>query len=849
MAILPRYQRIGLQTRQPQQLDFAATREQARLGQTISQQVDRMADFAFREASAAAAVRGQERVREEGARPTLAAIEETGGPSTIAERAAYALGSRVAVAEIQNEAEIEIMRVLAEGERNETPFTSIQAQLADIKDGYSASLDTIDPEAALMLQTRLSSASVKAEEKYSNYYVKLQASKAKAKVNTAADVQLERILGTAILPGYNAEKIRSDIDVSLDLLAGLGADDATLIAFKEQAFNAAIKENTIYRFNTADLDTQAEMLTGMETKPVAGMSLAQTQTLRKQLRADYNSKLRVTQGEAAAVVADVNEQSRILALGGMPSQKEVLTLRERADAAGDYGAGARDAVGRLQFNMDKAAAFRKMTPEDLAAEVQALSQGLEGMGEAGIDTLIEAETLKVAQAYLTAAEAGVEKAQTARKAEFKPIVDNLVNEIADFQKIVDSGRAVESGDIAKLIEAVSNVPEDLRQDLTEDVMALNITSATAEAVGNMTPAEAAGYIRSLGAGIEGIGDAGLDTPVEIETYDLAKKMLSGMEAELKKDPLSYAMRVGLNDANGNAIEITPIDFTNPDATIETMKKRINDATIVSSKYSTPVTYFTPQERSMLAEVMDSADRSQRMFILGGIVDGAGQAAPDMMAEISKTAPEFAGIGALVVNERMDAANFALRGMDKLKGGYKPPEFTASNTDVLFNAKTTEALRYLPNTIGITREVATAIYADMANTNNLQNFDEDLWEDAINLALGADGAGNGGIQEVRGANTLVPPNLSSDDIEAALKAMTPESIAAASGGQVLSAEYAEEISGRGMFSRDNNYKPISYGGNNFVLVYGDPSTGEPIYVFDETGSALTFDMQKLVEATQ
>lgn len=164
MAILPRYQRIGLQTRQPQQLDFAATREQARLGQTISQQVDRMADFAFREASAAAAVRGQERVREEGARPTLAAIEEAGGPSTIAERAAYALGSRVAVAEIQNEAEIEIMRVLAEGERNETPFTSIQAQLADIKDGYSASLDTIDPEAALMLQTRLSSASIKAEE-------------------------------------------------------------------------------------------------------------------------------------------------------------------------------------------------------------------------------------------------------------------------------------------------------------------------------------------------------------------------------------------------------------------------------------------------------------------------------------------------------------------------------------------------------------------------------------------------------------------------------------------------------------------------------------------------------------
>jgi hypothetical protein len=250
---------------------------------------------------------------------------------------------------------------------------------------------------------------------------------------------------------------------------------------------------------------------------------------------------------------------------------------------------------------------------------------------------------------------------------------------------------------------------------------------------------------------------------------------------------------------------------------------------------------------MLAEVMDGADRSQRMFILGGIVDGAGQAAPDMMAEISNAAPELAGVGALVVNERMDAANSALRGMDAIKAGFKPIEFTSSKTDIPFNAKTTEAMRYQPNAIGITRQVASAIYADIAR--NEDAFNEDLWNHAIDLALGADGAGRGGIQEVRGVNTYIPPELTPDDIEGALKAMTPESIAAASGGQALSTEYAEDISGRGMFSRDNNYKPVSYGGNNFILAYGDPSIGEPIYVFDEIGNLLVFDMQKLVEAAQ
>ena len=83
MAILPRYQRIGLKTRQPQQLDFADTREQARLGQNISQQVNRMADFAFKQASTEATARGERRVRDEGALPTLASIDSEGGPQGI----------------------------------------------------------------------------------------------------------------------------------------------------------------------------------------------------------------------------------------------------------------------------------------------------------------------------------------------------------------------------------------------------------------------------------------------------------------------------------------------------------------------------------------------------------------------------------------------------------------------------------------------------------------------------------------------------------------------------------------------------------------------------------------------
>lgn len=845
MAILPRYQRIGLQTRQPQQMDFAATREQARLGQNISQQVNRMSDFAFKQGAEAAEIRGQERVRDEGARPTLEAIQEGGGASTIAERSAYALGSRVAVAEIQNEAEIEISNILSKAERNGTSFTAVQSQLADLRDGYSASLETIDPEAAIMLQTRLSTGVAKAESRYSNYYIKRQAARANANVNSAANSQLDNIRANSIVPGSNAATIKEDIASSVDLLTGLGASKKTIDSFREKAFNSAIKENTIYNFNTSDLDTQANILTSMETKPIPGMSLAETQSFRKSLRADYNSKIQVAKGEANAVVADVNEQSRILALGGMPSEQAVSALNQRADITGPLGAAARDAVGVLEFNMEKAATFRKMTPADLAAEVETLRQGLEGMGQAGVDTLLEANTLKVAEAYLASAEQSMKKAETGRKDLYEPVVKRLSEQVKNFQSLVNRGEQTDIGDIINLLGEISDVPSDLRGDLPEDVSNLSITRESVDALRTMTPAEAAGYVRFIAGGLEAVGGPGIDTPVEIQTYDLAKKMLTGMESELAKDPLSFAMRVGLNDANGNPIEITPINLLDADATFETIQKRKNDAIIVASKYSIEPQYLTPQERSMLAEVVDQGDRSQRMFLLGAIVDGFGQAAPDVLAEISKTSSEFAGVGALVASERMDAANSALRGMDALKGGFKPIDFTPSNTDIVFNGMTSAPLQFQPNAIGITRDVATAIYADIAR--NKDEFDEDLWTDAINLALGADGAGRGGIQEVRGINTYLPPELTADDVEVALKAITPSNIAAASGGQVLSKEYAKGISGGRIF--DSAYKPISYGGTNYVIAYGDPSDGNPLYVFDDNDELVVFDMLKLVEAVK
>ncbi len=845
MAQLPRYQRLGVRTRQPGSIDFADTREQARYSQNLSQQLNRMSEFAFKEAARAATIRGQERVQEEGAVSTLEAIDEKGGAFTIADRAAYELGSRVAVAEIQNTAEIEISRILTDGEKNETPFSVIQSQLADVTDGYSESLRVIDPTASSVLKVTLQGAAATATEKYSNYYVKLQAQKQAVKRSNAAERGAKSVLESAILPGMTMEEINKKIAVETELQIGLGATELEATEFAENVYNAAYKEKLVYEFNTASLEEKQEMLKVMETEALPGMTLSQTQGVRKSLKADYNSALAVTKGENNAVVSEVAELERVLALGGMPSEKQIATLKQRADALGDQGAAARLAIADLEFNAENASVYRSMTAEDLYNEVETLKSGIQGLGGAGIDTLLEAETLQVAQAYLTAAKAAIKAASDAEKAEFQPIVDALSSDVTTFQDIVDKGIAVNPEDMASLVQRLTEIPPNLRGDLEGELGTLLETGELGSILQSYTPKEIADYMSGLRA-------EGVDTSIELKQLNLAEKMLSNMETQLANDPLTFAMNVGVKDTNNNQIQISTINPTaqNPDV-VANVQKRVYDAQVIASKYGIEPKFFTAQERDLLTEFLKSpqTDRSKLMSFLGSIVEGGGPAVPQMLSEISSSSPEFAGIGALVNEENMSAANFALRGLEYLKAGNKINDFTPTNTESIFLELTDEALKFAPNTKRVIQETAKLIYADISQGQD--KFSADLWRESIEMASGmksSDGVSVGGIQEVRGKNTLLPAGVSAEAIENALNNIDFSSAYAAS-NQVVDAGILSSVNGDGIINTKNDWQVLSLGGNMAGITFGSTQYGEPKYVTDLSGAPFRFDILKLIEAVQ
>ena len=392
MAQLPRYQRLGVRTRQPGSIDFADTREQARYSQNLSQQLDRMSQFAFKEASRAAEVRGQERVREEGAVETLEAIDKKGGAFSIADQAAYALGSRVAVAEIQNTAEIETMRILNDAERNETPFSRVQEQLSDLTLGYSESLRVIDPTAAAVLRENLNGATAKATERYSNWYVNLQAQKQKVKAAEAADRLYNGVIQNAVLPGSSNVTIKKQIFKATELLSGMGLSKKQLKAFSRKALNDAIKENAIFNFNSSSVEEQQTTLKLMETVSFTGMTLEETQTFRKSLQGTYNKNVAMREQKVSNVVSLISDQDDIATAGGVVSQKMLTEIESQLDAFGPEGDRARAAYERMTFDIDTANNLKAMMPADLASFVTSIESGLPGVGEPGRDTDVEVKT-------------------------------------------------------------------------------------------------------------------------------------------------------------------------------------------------------------------------------------------------------------------------------------------------------------------------------------------------------------------------------------------------------------------------------------------------------------------------
>jgi len=318
MAILPRYQRIGLKTRQPQQMDFAATREQARLGQTISQQVDRMSDFAFKQAAQAAELRGQERVREEGALPTLQALQEAGGPTTIAERAASDAANRIAVVEIESLAKQDMQNLVREADKGNMSMPAFEASMADIQDGYAASMQAVDPVAAGVLSARLGDSAMTYQGRYSDIAFKKAEAAAQERVTQIVSVASQEIIDSAIQPGATRESIEASGAKLLETQLELGVKEENARRVVDATLKQAVRQNRLYLYDNAyGVAGKRELLEEYEKNPLPGYTYEQNRSFMISLENNLKSEVNRIQQRA---LDGLNDAMVVLGVTGKPPE-------------------------------------------------------------------------------------------------------------------------------------------------------------------------------------------------------------------------------------------------------------------------------------------------------------------------------------------------------------------------------------------------------------------------------------------------------------------------------------------------------------------------------------------------
>ena len=291
--VLPKYQKTGIKVRQPSGMDFADAREAARFGQTLSAELDRMSDFAFREGEKLAVRRGQERVRQEGAVPVLTALQQQEGPRTIAQQAAFDAANRIAVVEIETAARSDMRKLVTEADETNMEISVFNQKMSDIQDGYSASMQVVDPVAAGVLNARLQEDNVT----YSTKYSEIVTTKAKAayaeNTQTIFDEGVQTIRDFALTEGATKEAIRKKGEDLLQTTLDRGVGDKKAKKLVDAAVNDAIKQNLAYRYENAEgiLEKQAIVDELSEIEVFPGMDYIQTRNFEQKFRTDLNRQI------------------------------------------------------------------------------------------------------------------------------------------------------------------------------------------------------------------------------------------------------------------------------------------------------------------------------------------------------------------------------------------------------------------------------------------------------------------------------------------------------------------------------------------------------------------------------
>jgi hypothetical protein len=509
MAELPRYRRDGLLSAVSPGFEGVGLREAARASETLTRAMDRVSQMAFQVAGEQAKIEGIEYGAANA--PTIQQLREAkergesledllpGDTFSVFGQNARSAALDYINTSVQTEARKSIADLSLQFEKGLVDLPTMQEQLATIEDTYSGIIQEFSPSEAAKFRAQISLTG-------NSVYLaasKKQIAEAKKDNDTRMQMGVDMMIdsvdafveagnltndsGEVITVDDRLEVLRKEIEKFGDQTTPatkrsmLSRFDAKVVDAQKNAVVAQFEDLETLEERQAFADNFQEQ-TGFEFDPVDARSI------RKSFEADIAAEIRVNEAALKetrkAIKGTTKSATSILTKGGDPGAERVAEIVSQAEASGDEDL-LRDAQ-ELTVLRSAVLPMRKMPPMSLEAEINAMRQGIDGIGEEGIDTELETKIIDAAEKLLTNMSTNAEKDPLSLGAEVGHIKLEPLD-LSSAQAMADSINA--RSDDALRVASIYNVEPKY---LTEQEAA-----ALSTQINKMTPIEKAGFAMAM----------------------------------------------------------------------------------------------------------------------------------------------------------------------------------------------------------------------------------------------------------------------------------------------------------------------------------------------------------------
>jgi len=396
------------------------------------------------------------------------------------------------------------------------------------------------------------------------------------------------------------------------------------------------------------------------------------------------------------------------------------------------------------------------------AGAEELYKRLTQLDDDDLASVIKTSATDIAAIYGPGFEERAKKSQqTSLKTALTSQTDDLLNQMKE-QGQADS-QAV-SNLLASMDDVIAKDPS-VSESFKNKRNELQLVSTVAATVRTADIDDLNRVIKDMEEGTPTFGGAGLDTEAEQAANNFLKSRRKKMITALNNDALQWGRDNGVIE---EPVENLFDEEGNFDPNLVALRN-VNAITVEEHYNLSEPQYLTKNEVDSFKRIIKKKDLNPntKLAFVANFQKAWGGAAAAVFTQMGeKDAHDMAALGSLVNAGKNDAALAIMKGMEEFDAGLKlPATDSMTSPEEVFTAFITDDdgqnifARMDPNDLAAMFTLAKAHYKG----RGIMEYDEDLFLESLNTVVGAEGD-RGGIREVRGQKTLLPPEMTPDEVE-------------------------------------------------------------------------------------